>query len=270
MSADNQKRNPNDAPVLIAFDSGTQVVRGITIDHVEIPTVRFRGGATRGESVAVTNARMLDRAAIRRQLPAPPSRLRWHLRLTTFDLNSPKELPTTRLDARGLRAAEHALLARSPGGSSHLGPALHSVESTPFAGRRILVVLSDFELYDPNPVDVLVKLIGSSADTVSTIVFRAPPPAALIGTRVDVTSIDPHTSVAADIATHIVTTACNTFRQRPQPVRTEHALLDLIDDESGSMWSGNDAFFLRHEAALIAVEHLVAHPSPRTRRTARS
>jgi hypothetical protein len=185
-------------------------------------------------------------------------------------LDSPKELPVTRLDARGLKAAEGALLARAPGGSSQLGPALRSVESTPFAGRRILVVLSDFELYDPNPAEVLAELIDSSADTVVAIVFRAPRPAAFIGTRVYVASIDPHTSVPADVAAPIVTAACSAFGHRSQPVRTDDVLLDVIDDESGSMWSGNDAFFLRHEAALIAAEHLADRPSPRTRRTPRS
>jgi hypothetical protein len=270
MSLPGRERRSNDTAESVGIDPGTRVVPGIPIRPLDVPTVVFTGTPTPSQPAPVVHARVLDRAAIRRRLPVPPPRVRWHLRFSTFDLNSPKELPATRLDARGLRVAERALLARAPGGSSQLGPSLHRVESTPFAGRRILVALSDFELYDPNPHEVLAKLIDSSADSVLAIVFRAPTPAALIGTRVHVASIDPHTGVAADIAAHIVTTACNTFRQRAQPVRTEDVLIDLLDDESGSMWSGNDAFFLRHEAALIAVEHLAARPSPRTRRTRRS
>jgi hypothetical protein len=260
----------NDAGVSVGVDAPTRVVPGITIGNLDVPTVWFTGAAISFDPAPVVPGRVLDRAAIRRQLPAPPARVRWHLRVSTFDLHSPKELPATRLDARGLRAAEHALLARSPGGSSHLGPSLRSVESSPFAGRRILIVLSDLELCDPNPAHVLAELIDSSADAVLTIVFRAPTPAELIGTRVHIAPIDPHASVPADIAANIVNMACVTLRQRPQPVRTEDVLIDLLDDESGSMWSGNDAFFLRHEAALIAVEHLATHSTPLRRKTKRS
>ena len=270
MSLLGRERGSNAAAESVGIDPGTRVVPGIPIRHLDVPTVVFTGTATPLQPAPVVHARVLDRAAIRRRLPVPPPRVRWHLRFSTFDLNSPKELPATRLDARGLRVAERALLARAPGGSSQLGPSLRTVESTPFAGRRILVVLSDLELYDPNPAEVLAELIDSSADTVLATVFRAPIPAALLGTRVQVASIDPHTSVPADVAARIVTAACNTFGQRPRPVRTEDVLIDLLDDESGSMWSGNDAFFLRHEAALIAVEHLATRPLPRTRRTQRS
>src|SRR5206468_3084701 len=127
----------------------------------------------------VPRGRVLDRAAIRRQLPPTPPRVRWSLRITTFDLHSPKELAATRLDPAGLRAAERALLTQSPGGSSNLGPALHSVETTGFAGHRLLVVLSDLELYDPDVDRILRELIESTADAVLALVFRASPPPAL-------------------------------------------------------------------------------------------
>jgi hypothetical protein len=183
------------------------------------------------------------------------------LRVTTFDLNSPKELAVTRLDASGLRAAERALLSQSPGGSSNLGPALRSVEASGFAGPRLLVVLSDLELFDRDVARVLRDLIDSAADAVLAVVFRASPPRVLDATRVQVARVDPHTSVPADIARHIVDAACVVLRQRAQSLADDDVLIDVLDDESGSMWSGNDAFFLRHEAALIAVEHLAAYQS---------
>ncbi len=241
-------------------------VGSLAIGDVTIPTAWFSGAAPVFQPTVLTNARALDRGAIRRQLPVAPSRVKWHLRVSTFDLTSPKELVATRLDQRGLRSAERSLLARSPGGSSNLGPSLQYVESAGFDGRRLLVVLSDFELFDRNPAEVLDELVASSADTVLALVFRSSPPAALIDTRVRVARIDPETSVPAQIAQRIVEAASAALAQRQMPERNENALIDVLDDESGSMWSGNDAFFLRHEAALIAVEHLSARRPPATRR----
>jgi hypothetical protein len=244
---------------------GERRVPGVMIRSLAVPTTRFSGSVPAFVPVVVARGRVLDRAAIRRQLPAAPPQVRWSLRVTTFDLHSPKELATTRLDTPGLRAAERALLTQSPGGSSNLGPALRSVEAAGFAGHRLLVVLSDLELYDPDVGQVFAELIDSTADEVLALVFRASPPPALIDTRVQVARVDPHTSVPADIARHIVEAACVMLRQRVQPHATVDVLIDVLDDESGSMWSGNDAFCLRHEAALIAVEHLAARQSPRPR-----
>jgi hypothetical protein len=242
----------------------TPVVPAVEIRNVVVPTTRFAGAAAPSAMrVAPPRGRMLDRAAIRRQLPDPPTRVRWYVRITTFDLRGPKELPATRLDRRGLRAVEQALLVPAPGGSSQLGPALRATEAAVFAGRRLVVVLSDLELFDPHPLSVLHDLINTPADAVLALVFRAAPPTALAGTRVSVARIDPHTTKPAEIAQHILHLACSTLNPRPQPVPTDDVLIDILDDESGSMWSGNDALGLRHEAALIALEHLAAsRPTP--------
>ena len=233
-------------------------VPGTTIKGLAVPTTGFVGSTAAFVPVVDPHHRVLDPAAIRRELPAVPTRVRWYLRVTTFDRNSPKELATTRLNAAGLRAAERALLAQSPGGSSHLGPALRTVEGTGFAGRRLLIVLSDLELFDPDVDQVLDELHTSSADAVLALIFRSPPPAAIAGTRVQIMRVDPETSTPADIARRVVEGACAIADEPAKPTGKVDVLIDVLDDESGSMRSGNDAFFLRHEAALIAVEHLAA------------
>ena len=57
-----------------------------------VPSASFSGRAAPFGHVAASPRRVLDGAAIRRTLPTPPRRVRWFLRITTFDLNSPKEL----------------------------------------------------------------------------------------------------------------------------------------------------------------------------------
>lgn len=249
-------RAPHSDPT--SAEGWSRLVPGTTIDDVAVSTIRFSGFAARLTSTVGPPRRVLDRAAIRRELPTPPRRVRWSLRLTTFDMRGPKELAATRLDRRGLRAAECALLTAAPGGSSQLGPALRTVETAGFNGGRILIVASDLELFDADPSAVLQNLTRSSADAVLALVFRSQSPPALAAGHVHVERIDPITSTPADIARHVVNVARSTLDARPQPVKTEGVLIDILDDESGSMWSGNDALGLRHEAALIAIEHLVS------------
>lgn len=138
----------------------------------------------------------------------------WYARVTTFDQDSPLELPITRLNREGLAAAETALLARSPGGSSNLGPALTTVEASNFDGDRLLVVMSDFELYDADPRAVLANLIASKASAVLALVFRSTPPVQLLNTRVRVVHIDPTSTPPAEIARSIVDAAVSVTRQR--------------------------------------------------------
>lgn len=238
-------------------DGSCLLVPRMAIQDVSVSTTRFSGSAAPFTSGSWLPRRVLDRAAIRRELPTPPRHVRWHLRLTTFDMRGPKELAATRLHGGGLRAAEHALLTPAPGGSSQLGPALRAVETAGFAGGRILIVASDLELFDPDPSAVLQNLTRSSANAVLALVFRSQPPPTLAAAHINVERIDPTTSTPTDIARHIVNVARSTLDARPQPVKTKDVLIDILDDESGSMWSGNDALCLRHEAALIAIEHLV-------------
>lgn len=111
---------------------------------------------------------------------------RWQVGISTFDEGSPNELALTRLDRKGLEAARRALLSSTSGGSSVLGPSLRSAEANlyRFPGPRLLVVLTDFELFDPNPHDVLVRLIDSSAQTVLAISLGNEPPDVLVRSRV--------------------------------------------------------------------------------------
>jgi hypothetical protein len=112
---------------------------------------------------------------------------RWSARLTSFDCAGPLDLPLTTLDRVGLRVVRERLLTGTPGGCSRLGPALLAVESAPQRdGRRVLVVLSDFELFDPDPRQVVRRLVRATADVVVAVVFRAPVPDEFADTRVRV------------------------------------------------------------------------------------
>jgi hypothetical protein len=132
---------------------------------------------------------------------------RWSARITTFDCSGPMEMPATKLDRTGLHAAESKLLACGPGGSSNLGPSLTAVESEGFRGERVLVVFSDFELFDPDPARVLADLRASTAAVVLAVVFRSPVPAELVGGRVQAMHIDPRSTTPTEIAVAVVEAA---------------------------------------------------------------
>jgi hypothetical protein len=131
---------------------------------------------------------------------------KWYLRIGTFDDYSVYDLPIMLMDRLGLRLAREVLLRRSPGGSSILGPSISRAEEAvlSFKGsKRVLVVASDFELYDANPVAALQAMIDSSATEVVAISLNNEPPSQLIDSRVRtarVRSID----VPADLANHVL------------------------------------------------------------------
>jgi hypothetical protein len=138
----------------------------------------------------------------------PRSAGQWHVCISTFDNGSPIDLPCTRLDKKGLEAAHRALLSTSSGGSSILGPSLRKTESNHnrLLGPRLLVVLSDFELFDPDPSGVLADLIDSSASEVLAISLQNEPPSILVGSRVRTAHVRPDDSPAV-LARHVVEAA---------------------------------------------------------------
>ena len=133
---------------------------------------------------------------------------RWHLQIGTFDYQSVFDLPVTKLDRRGLRRAQEVLLSASPGSSSILGPSLRRAEANAarFAGPRLLIVLSDFELFDSNPMASLRAMIHSSATEVLAISLNGEPPTVLVDSRVRTVRLLP-TDTPADFANHIVDAA---------------------------------------------------------------
>jgi hypothetical protein len=166
-------------------------VHRLVIRDLRVRSGWFAGASPSFESAAPDLPRVLDRASIRRSLPRGPHLAHGQLyaRFTTFDPTSPMDLPVTRLDRRGLRVAEEKLLAGYPGGSSDLGPALRSSEQAGFDGRRLLVVMSDFEIFPEPPTQVIPQLVASNADDVLALVFRSPPPPALLHSGVRVAHI---------------------------------------------------------------------------------
>lgn len=132
-------------------------------------------------------------------------RARWELEILSFDLNSPLDRATFTLDRRGLNTASEAFLSKPYGGSSNLGPSLDQTEQ--FSGPQVIVVLSDFELFDVNVTAVLDRLINSTALEVLALVFTSQPPSKLLDTRVQVNHINPVSTSPADVARHIVEAA---------------------------------------------------------------
>lgn len=149
----------------------------------------------------------------------------WSLRMRSFDSSSPLDMPVTRLDRNGVADARERLLIKPQGYSSELGPSLSATEADPHP-RRLLVVHSDFELFDPDVDGVLDELIGSNAVHVLALVYRSQPPARLANTRVEVRHIHPSTSEPADIARYIVD-AANTTIDRAAALARE------ADDSAG-------------------------------------
>jgi len=122
---------------------------------------------------------------------------KWHAKVSTFDMNSEMELPRTRLDRPGLKAVERSLLADIPGGSSNLGPALRSSEHSADRSRpRLLVVATDWELFDPDPGAVAQLIISNSATRTLLLVLNNPAPQFLDGTAVEAIQIQPNTAPA--------------------------------------------------------------------------
>ena len=111
---------------------------------------------------------------------------RWHVQISTFDIASTLDLPRTRLDKVGLALARRALCSPSAGSCSILGASLQRAELrlAQFAGPTLLVVLSDFELFDPDPDDSLSNLTNTSATEAVAVSLNSNSPAALIGSEV--------------------------------------------------------------------------------------
>jgi hypothetical protein len=149
----------------------------------------------------------------------------WHARVFSFDMNSPLDLALTPLDGRGRQAAQRALLSASPGGSSNLGPSLRAAEATAPSMPRLLVVMSDFELFDMDLSSVYNLLANSTATHVLALVFTSDPPSALVATGVEVHHI--HASnKPADVARFITDAAAKlapaSEPDSPAPARRLH------------------------------------------------
>ncbi len=133
---------------------------------------------------------------------------RWFVRVRTFDEPSVYDMSVAPLDRRGLRGAQEILLRESAGGSSVLHPSLRRAEEEAaiFAGARLQIVLSDFELYDADPTSALQAMIDSSATQVLGISLRNDPPPLLLTSRVRTARVL-STDSAADLANHVIDAA---------------------------------------------------------------
>ena len=141
-------------------------------------------------------------------LSALRSRGQWYASISSFDYPSPHDLPRTRLDEKGLGDARRALLSTSPGGGSILKPSLLRAESglAQFAGPSLLVVVSDFELFDSAPAEVLTDLTRSAATVILAISLGNEPPNILAGSRVHTARVQ-SSDAPSLLARHVVEAA---------------------------------------------------------------
>lgn len=122
--------------------------------------------------------------------------------VTNFDTPNSGDVPPTPIRG-GMAAIKQGLrIPGDGGGSSNLGPSLESVERLVALYPNhlpIVVVLSDFELFDPDVPGVLDRL-AAFPGLVHAVVLRSDPPERLVeDPRVDVTHIshgDPPGSLA--------------------------------------------------------------------------
>lgn len=111
-----------------------------------------------------------------------------------FDTPTSSDIAPIALKGGGTRRIEQGLrIPRDGAGTSVLGPSLHAAyglaEQHP-DHESVLVVLSDFELFD-NDVPGVLKEFVDFPGTVHAVVLRATPPAVLLeDDRVTVTHID--------------------------------------------------------------------------------
>ncbi len=134
---------------------------------------------------------------------------RWFARISAFDSPSVFDLSIIKLHRRGLLAAQDVLLRASPGGCSILGPSLRRAEESAAlrgARHRLLVVASDFELFDSDPTSTLKSLITSSATEVLAISLNNEPPSLLSGTRVRTARVL-SSDAPGDLANHVIDAA---------------------------------------------------------------
>ena len=110
----------------------------------------------------------------------------WQAQISTFDLNSPQDLPRTRLDKAGLNQARRALTTPNTGGCSILGPSIQraTLRIANFGGPTLLVVLSDFELFDADPSGALAQLRNAPSSETVAISLTNDPPSVLVGSRI--------------------------------------------------------------------------------------
>lgn len=117
--------------------------------------------------------------------------------IASFDTPTSLDLPPTPIVGANSAAIKQSLAVPPDGaGSSCLAPSLARAEATAraYPGHHvILVVLSDFQLFDSDPSGVLKRMLAFRGD-VHAVVLRAEPPQVLIDapnvtvTRVNYTS----------------------------------------------------------------------------------
>jgi hypothetical protein len=132
----------------------------------------------------------------------------WSFSYTVFDHLAPAELEATKLNRRGVSQAEAVLMTPPTGSTSSLARALADAErAAPRNTDRLLMVMSDFELIEPDVSGVLRQFINSSADHKVALVLRSQPPEQLLDSDVDVIHVDPAVDPPEQVAHHLINAA---------------------------------------------------------------
>jgi hypothetical protein len=171
-------RQLNSRSVRRSLDTPPTLAEDLLLDVITDISASMTGGndalGLRHEAILI----LLEHLAAKRRQglnsrlgPEKPS---WYFQCRTFDKkNTCLDIGRVKLDSKSLPSIRRALLAPTFGGSSVLGPALHSsaADAGGWQGRHVRVVMSDFELYDKSVPDVLDRFADSAADVNLALVF---------------------------------------------------------------------------------------------------
>lgn len=191
-----RRRRLNSAQVSRRFQRPVPIERDFTIEVIDDISGSMTGGndatGLRHEAILIFLEHLVRTAKSRRGRAA-----KWYFRSRTFDNGgSCLDIERTPLDPSRLPSLRTALLGKTYGGSSNLGPVLSAsiADAHVTAGTLLRIVTSDFELFDPSVPQVLAHFATAKADLNVAIVFRSQPPTELEDSDVRVHHVDPTTA----------------------------------------------------------------------------
>lgn len=170
---------------------------------VDVLAVLDESGSVTGGNDVVGLRREILEIAITHLAVASPGM--WSFRVVGFRPSS-IDLDTN-LDRAGLKKATQVLLSPATGSSSLLGPALHDAIARRSNRPTLLVLATDFELFDANVDQLYTQYLSSSFEERLALGLGAPSPAQLNTDRSVAVSVQPGVDTPADVVQHIISAA---------------------------------------------------------------
>lgn len=126
-----------------------------------------------------------------------------------FDVPSDADVPPTPITRKGMKKVAEGLRVPSRPASSNLGPALNEAYKIANTYRKthdlVLVVATDFELFDSNVEQVLQSVVGFPGDVHALVLNTEPREILIDSPNVTVSQVDPRTSTG-DVAKSVFAT----------------------------------------------------------------